>query len=217
MTAIAARLLPTIQLDVNVAFYTDAGSCGTRDCRGTSIDYPIGGIDTGQYLNDTQTPQTVFIVVDSPQSSPAGTFTLETELYPASSAGDTCTAPVALGNPSTTTQNLWLASDTESTSVGYCVFTAGPNRFYQIPLPPRTETVINTTPLDGFLIYVSLISGVGQCGLGNCLPGNSVRGMATIQNTANTAGSVIVAIESPFLPQDRIPVFQLDILNTPLP
>lgn len=161
----------------------DGGVAGSVVCL-AGADIATRGTDVAQWLNDTGSTQTVFVVIDGYRNTQEGDFSLDIRVG-RPPAGDSCASPIALtftnGAVSLPVETLnGFTSDLPtmaSTSNPGCTFGPGADRVYSLSIPPGLRLTARAVSSQD--IALSTIDDASFCG------GSPVQCSATV-NTASS-------------------------------
>ena len=142
--------------------FVTAACTSSLTCVAGTAAASSSGTTTTTYDNVTGSPQNVLVIVDTPTTTAAGTYTLTTAVAPSNlPVGDVCTNVAAAitvdtmltAQPFTGYGNHYTAATVNTN----CTFADGPDRVYAVTVPSMTRlTTIGTSTAD---LLLSIVDG----------------------------------------------------------
>lgn len=185
----------------------DGGTAGAVTCV-AGADVATAGTDTAQWLNDTGSAVTVFVVIDGYDDGEEGDFSLNIAVGPPP-PGDTCATALAVSVAADAGVSLpaetltGFASDFASAGSTGCAFSSGADRVYSFSIPPGLRLTARAVSSQN--ITLNVIDDLALCtaspvqcsvNANNAFTGMMQTEILTLDNSSTMPRPVLLVVDS---------------------
>lgn len=164
---------PSTFLDVQLSLVADApAGCELLpvSCLGGANGGAAGFAETARWANLGTTPRTIFVVLDTPFTTPVGTFTLLATLG-SPTPGETCATALPITTSGTLQgSTVGASNDYNALFATGCVALGGGDRVYRVEVPAGQRLTASVRPTDGIPFDPSLNLVVGPAASCEAVP-----------------------------------------------